>query len=188
MTLTTPGLVGEVLDGWVEDVRARDDSQPELIRRPVIQQEIIPIACVWSLVRVKLGHRPNVYDFTQDIVAHEAASETWTDLAKRAGDMALHVESRDYSRYIRGLEIAGQTSPYAFELYAAQDGRPEALESISGVEVSLIGAIGHAAYNSTSGSRMLVLRPQLGPPRDDTLEFLREAGPTLTQLTEQRLL
>lgn len=101
--------------------------------------------------------------------------------------MSFIEPTRSYQRYLTELKRPGIFSPYRFELEAAQDGRSGDQETIRGIEISLISALGHAAYNSTSGTQMLILDP-LGPSERESRAFMRLAGQNVQQFIQEEKL
>jgi len=182
-----PEIVNKAFDAWIKDITTEYDLEGTY--QPIMQAEIISLACMWSIANVKFNKQPRtVYDFTQDVLAHDSLPGVWHDYATFAGDPSLRIDELPYARYMEILNSQGDWSPYAFERYAAQDGHPDTRETISGIERSLIGALGHAAYNCTNGGRYLVLRPTFGPPPGETFSFLQSAGDNVIEFTQNNLM
>jgi hypothetical protein len=176
-------LTDDAISAWVEDIKEKDPSD---IRKPLLQVDIIPLACVWSLANSRLvGRVGSCFQFTQDILAHDEFPALWKERAERAGDMSVQLNTYSFERRLKRLEH-GHIDPLRFEFLALTDGRPEGQETISGVEVSVIGALGHAAYNSTSGTPMLLVNP-LGPAEWEPWAFMRLADEHVKQFIEERL-
>jgi hypothetical protein len=176
-------LTDDAISAWVEDIKEED---PKDIRNPLLEVDIIPLACVWSLANSRLvGRVGSCFQFTQDVMAHDGFSELWRERAERAGDVNVQFETFSFERRLEILEHGG-IDPLRFEFMALTDGRPEGQETISGVEMSVIWALGHAAYNSTSGTPMLLLNP-LGPAEWEPWAFMRLADEYVKRFVEEKI-
>lgn len=162
----------KVLDAWVRDIQEQE-KHPAM--RPVIQVDIIPLFCSWVVAwRKEQTIPPTVFRFTDAAIHHNELPAVWYERATDAGDMAVSVATRSFSQYLKMLQSG--PDPYQYQLQASTHGRTYTPESaISGLEVSLLGAIGHAAYNS-DGEKLLVLTPDIGPGKDAPNGYLRYAG------------
>ena len=167
-------LVTESIDAWIADVSERPVTE---IYQPIMQAEVISLACVWSLVRRLEERDQTVYHFASDVMGHTAARAVWDERALAQGDYLPEFPELPYKKKVEGLQSAVKEGliPYRFELVALQDGRPDGQEFISGSEMSLIGMLSHAVYNSTNGNQLIVLNP-MGPPANNPWAFLTSTG------------
>jgi hypothetical protein len=175
-----PELIDGVFDAWLGGMSRFELGE---IRQPIMQAEVISLACVWALANVRLGKRPHtVFQFTQDFMLHEKIGKIWTKFAADAGDIVADFEQLPYQNQLDAKQLQGPYSPYRFDDFALQDGRPRPINQyISGTELSLIGNLAHAVYNSTDGNQLIVLQPKLGPPDNNPRAFLTSCGENMLE-------
>jgi hypothetical protein len=188
--MSNESLPTQALDAWAQDTQARERTMRSF-DQPLLQVEVIPLACAWSLAK-KLSDNttPLVYDFSAAFIAHAEASACWERLALRAGDPVVETDVHNFSWLLSAYDTAEDwLDPYSYDRFALTNGRPEATKTITGLELSLVFALGHAAYNSTSGSRLIILEPLGPPPRPDVdaTTWVHYGGPILQEFAKTKL-
>lgn len=173
--------VHDILDAWAEDTVTRE-RHPSVL--PLLQVDIIPLFSGWVRAMRSIEQPISAYNFVTCVTEHESAHATWKTEALKAGDFYAHVDALPVDRYLRFLDANGARSPYSITRHLFLDGRPATDEPVPGVELSLVEALGHAAYNSTSGMRYVAVYPKLDIPEEHPEGFLGFAGPRLISALE----
>lgn len=162
-------LTSDGFEAWARDAEKLEDIYFFL------QTEVIPMACVWSLANARLGKQPTtVFQFAQDFMAHEHAVQVWTDRAREVPDWMIDMEDVPFQNHL-SLYQNSEALPHIQEVEALTDGRPADYATISGLEASVISALGHARYNSLDGTEVITLKP-IGPADANPRDWLHIAG------------
>jgi hypothetical protein len=180
-------LTERVFDAWVQD--AETPLEEFVDYQNLIQQDAIVLACTWSVANRIRGARPTTtYQFATDFIAHPLAPALWAERATAAGDWYQDINFLiDYRKLIRESLGEPLMSPHELGRLAFIDGRPNGWEMVTGIEASLLLTLGHAAYNSASGTPYVSLAP-FGPSiTENHRGFLRYAGEQLGELGRELL-
>lgn len=175
-------LTERVFDAWVADAQTPQEEHVDF--QNLVQQDAIVLACTWSVAsRLRASRPTTIYQFSADFIAHPLAPTLWAERAAAAKDWRPGIEQVvDYRKLISAPSGQPMMNPYEFERLAFTDGRPDGQEMVTGIEASLLSTLGHAAYNSASGTPYVSLSP-FGPSvLENHRGFLRYAGEQLGEL------